>query len=322
MVAAVTVRENGQAEIAYVGEKPWHGLGTELRPGAGIEEWRKAAGMDWSIMTSPVQYNAGDQMIDMPGQRVLFRSDNKTALSVVSDAYKVVQPGEVLDFFKDLADGNGFTIETAGTLFEGRRFWALAAINEHAVVVGDDKISGYLLLSTSCDGSLTTSAKFTTVRVVCNNTLSAALKKAESGRKVSVSHRSTFVAEQVKRELGIARDSFGSFMRNARSLAAKSVTTGQAEQFVESLLTDTKFVTASAPRRSRQFTSVMNLFEGSAIGSDLPGVRGTAWGLVNAVTEYVDHRVNTKNDSIRMASAWFGRGDDLKNTAFERALAL
>ena len=49
---------NGQANMAYVGETPWHGLGQQLKAGASIETWRKAAGMDFAIYTSPVAFKS------------------------------------------------------------------------------------------------------------------------------------------------------------------------------------------------------------------------------------------------------------------------
>jgi phage/plasmid-like protein (TIGR03299 family) len=324
MVAAVTVRKNGFAEMAYVGEKPWHGLGQELDAGADIESWKKSAGMDWRIQRGVVRYATSREdglgLMEMPEQHVLFRSDTKSALGLVSPKYKVVQPGEVLEFFRDLTDANGYTLNTAGTLFDGKRFWALAAIGEEACVVGEDKIGGYLLLSSSCDGTLATTARFTTVRVVCNNTLGMALA-GKAKREVVVKHSSRFDPESAKQELGLARDHFGAFLKASRELAAKTMVNDTAEVFVESLLRDTKTVVSEDVRGSKQFQKIMDLFRGSAMGGTLISSEGSAWGLVNAVTEFVDHHARAKTDGHRLANAWFGRGDDLKTEALERALA-
>lgn len=326
MVAAVTVRQDGFAEMAYVGEKPWHGLGQELVLGADIETWKKAAGMDWRIQRGVVRYatsrDDGDMgLMEMPDQHVLFRSDTKAALGLVSPKYKVVQPGEVLEFFRDLTDANGYTLNTAGTLFDGKRFWALASIGEEACVVGEDKIGGYLLLSTSCDGTLATTARFTTVRVVCNNTLGMALK-GKARREYVVRHTSKFDAELAKQELGLARDHFGEFLKASRELAAKSMSNDKAGDFLELLLKETKTVVSEDVRGSKQFNKIMDLFRGSAMGGTLISAEGSAWGLVNSVTEFVDHHARAKTDAHRLTSAWFGRGDDLKTEALERALAL
>lgn len=95
---------------------------------------------------------------------------------MVSQRYKVVQPREVLEFYRDLSEVAGFELETAGVLKAGRRFWALARTGKSTALKGNDTVHGYLLLATSCDGTLATMAIPTSVRVVCNNTLAVACK--------------------------------------------------------------------------------------------------------------------------------------------------
>lgn len=323
MVAAVTTRKNGFAEMAYVGETPWHGLGQALEAGADIETWKQAAGMDWKINRSRVRYGEGANQQIFEDAHVLFRSDTKSALGIVSPKYKTVQPGEVLEFFRDLTESQGYVLNTAGTLFDGKRFWALAKVGDDAIVVGDDRVGGYLLLSTSCDGTLATTAKFTTVRVVCNNTLSMALSKNMASKGVfTLKHTSKFDPREAKDTLGLATGQFAEFMAAARTLSKKTVTIAKAGDFVESLLVDTKTVLGEDARKSRQFNKIMDLFKGSAMGGTLMGAEGTFWGLVNATTEFVDHNARSQTVDARLASAWFGRGDALKTTALERALAI
>lgn len=326
MVAAVTTRENGFAEMAYVGDKPWHGLGQKLEAGLSVDQWKIAAGMDWRVQSSKIRYATGHgqdaadfKVVD--DRVVLFRSDTKAALGVVSSKYQTVQPDEVLEFFRDLTESNGYQLNTAGTLFDGKRFWALASIGEEAVVVGEDRIGGYLLLSTSCDGTIATSARFTTVRVVCNNTLSMALS-GKSKKEVSVGHRSKFNANKVKDQLGLARGHFAEFLGAARTLSKRTLLKPAAEEFLEELLVETKTIYSEKPRETRQFKTVMDLFQGLGKGATLTGAEGSAWGMVNAVTEYVDHHARGNTASHKLASALFGRGDELKTTALTKALAL
>lgn len=323
MVAAVTVRKDGKAEMAYVGELPWHGLGEKLEQGASIEEWQVSAGMDWRIQRSMVRYvpGAGKDFITLPDQHVLFRNDTGLALGIVSDKFKVVQPAQVLEFFRDLVETAGFQLTTAGTLFEGRRFWAQAEIGAEGIVVGDDVVKGKLLLATAADGTLKTTARNCAERVVCNNTLSIAL--GEKGRhEVAISHRSRFDPKAVKTQFGLAANGFNMFMVQARQLSKRSLTTEKAEAFVETLLTATKIVTHDDVRASKAYQQIMGLFEGAGKGATLRGVEGTLWGVTNAVTEYVDHLARAATQSNRLSSAWFGRGDALKSEAWDRAVAL
>jgi len=324
MTDAVTVRKNGQVEHAFVGEVGWHGLGNQLKPNAKIETWLKAAGMDWAIERSPMMFQPKDHgdPVEIPGRNILYRNDDLFPLGEVSENYKVVQPNEVLEFFRDLCDNNGFSLNTAGTLFGGKRFWGLASIGETAVVVGEDQMKGYLLLATSADGSLATTAQFTTIRVVCNNTLSWAVEagKREKKGRVAVSHRSIFKPDDVKNDLGIVRGQFDEFMIAARKLAKQKVSKNDAAAFVGKLLTDSKTIASKEPASTRAFQKIMDLFNGQGQGSEMKGAKETMWGLVNSVTEYVDHHQNVKSIEYRMSDAFFGRGDQLKRQAMTDAL--
>jgi phage/plasmid-like protein (TIGR03299 family) len=336
MAHELTIRANQTAEMAYVGEKPWHGLGQQLSAGSPIEAWQVAAGMDWKIQRSKVRYFAdreGATQLEMPDQHVLFRSDTKEALGLVSAKYKTVQPAQVLEFFRDLTEGAGFELSTAGTLFGGKKFWALAKIGEGAEIVRGDRVGGYLLLATSCDGSSATTGKYVMERVVCNNTLTMAMN--EKGKAVKVSHRNVFNPAALKQSLGIAQESFASMVDAARTLTQIRMNRAGAEQFVRQLLRPAeavapasfdafmgKVLEAKDERAPRGEAEILRLFSGAAKGDSLPGVHGTAWGLLNAVTEYVDHHATAKTDSHRLNSAWFNGGDDLKTAAFEKLLAI
>lgn len=324
----------GKSEMAYVGETPWHGLGQQLEAGASIETWAQSAGMEWKIQRSKVRYFAdrdGAQQLEWPEQNVLFRSDTKAPLGLVSPKFKVVQPTEVLEFFRDLVDDSGFSLETAGTLFGGRRFWALASIGESAVISNSsDLIGGYLLLCTGADGTLATTARFTTVRVVCNNTLSMSLS-GKAKQEVTLSHRSHFDAGTFKDQLGIAHGSFKSFIKEMRHLAEVPVQCADADLLTRKLLApvglDTENImmmdeASEKLQASKSYQNIMGLFNGAGNGAKLVGVKDTAWGWVNAVTEHVDHHARAMSLDKRLDSAWFGKGDILKTRAVELAHAL
>lgn len=179
------------SSMAYTNAPPWHGLGNRLTEKQPIEVWAQQAGMNWHIRQSPVYFHSQRKTsVLYPGHQVLFRSDTEQALSVVSDRYQVVQPREILEFYRDLTEAGGFEMETAGVLKGGRKIWALAKTNQSAVLKRNDVINGYLLLATACDGTLATTAQFTSVRVVCNNTLAVAL--ANGACTVKVPHSTSF----------------------------------------------------------------------------------------------------------------------------------
>lgn len=331
MAHEISVRKDGFAETAYVGKVGWHGLGNELKAGATIEEWQVAAGMDWRIQKGVVRYNVERGNEDyapgyksFPEKHVLFRSDTKAPLSIVSDHFKVVQPHDVLEFFRDLSDRAGLRLDTAGVLFGGKRFWALAVADGTASVGRGDIFKNMLLISTSCDGSMATEGRWTRVRVVCHNTLSEAREDGKAGSRTT--HRSVFNPEKAKGDLGITKSNFAEFMADMRRLADTKI----AESEVVAMTAEA-YKPGAAKLAKEDFIKVLESYpvkttlelvlEGKAKGSTLDGVKGTAYGWLNGVTEFVDHHARSHTSDNRVANAWFGNGSALKARAMNMALS-
>ena len=271
--------------------------------------------MTWSYLEAPVMFQTGTEIRDFPDQKVIVRSDTHAPLSVVSRRYQVVQPVEVLEFYRDLVEVGGFELETAGVLKGGRKLWALAKTGQEAVLRGGDRVKSYLLLATACDGTLATTAQFTSVRVVCNNTLQIAL--GDSTAAVKVPHSTKFDPAQVKRALGVGVSTFQEFMYRMRLLSERRVTAGEAGKFAREVL---MLPTVSEKAAQSASDAVLALFHGKAIGASLDAANDTAWGLLNAVTEWTDHRRRARSPSNRLDSAWFGVGATIKQRALDAAI--
>lgn len=313
--------------MAYVGTTPWHQLGNQLPAKQPIEVWAEKAGMAWKICETPVRYmteqaGALGSIMSFDDQKVLYRSDTKAALSVVSQRYQVVQPQTVLEFYRDLIEVSGFELETAGVLKEGKKFWALARTGKAATLKGNDVVNGYILLATSCDGTLATTATPTTVRVVCNNTLAIALNGTSSAIKVP--HSTSFDAKAVKKQLGIAVSQWDSFMYRMKTLSERKVKSHESMNYFLKVLCQTEGQSnpATGLVNERALKKVQALYDGHGRGSELAAAKGTAWGLLSAVTEFVDHERKARNQDYRLDSAWFGAGANLKQRALEYALQL
>ena len=316
--------------MAYTGQSPWHQLGHALPKKQSIDVWAQAAGMQWRIQETPVRYLATGEAdalygeaLEFTEQKVLYRSDTHAPLSVVSQRYKVVQPQEVLEFYRDLSEVAGFELETAGVLKAGRRFWALARTGKSACLKGNDVGHSYLLLATSCDGTLATMAIPTSVRVVCNNTLAMALQGANAGA-IKVPHSTQFDAQAVKRQLGIAVNQWDSFMYRMNTLVERKVKTHETMSYFLKVICQTDQAGEGVPglANERALKKVQALFEGHGRGAELQAAKDTAWGLLSAVTEFVDHEKQARSQDNRLDSAWFGQGAVLKQRALEHALQL
>ena len=321
--------------MAYVGETPWHGLGNELTPNQPIEVWAKQAGMDWTIESSDVSYYAnhaagGKLIMPFPDNKVLYRSDTLEPLSVVSQRYQEVQPSEILEFYRDLTEQADFELETAGVLKGGRKFWALAKTGQSTALKGKDVSNGYILLATACDGTLATTAQFTSIRVVCNNTLAISLAD-KSGSVVKVPHSTVFDADKVKNQLGISINQWNEHMYQMKQLTERRITQAQATNYLNRLFNDvddtlimfpTNKKTQKAVPNAKAMNQIMTMFNGQGRGADLDSARDTAYGLLCAVTEFVDHERRAMSTDHRLDSAWFGTGANLKQKGLEEAMRL
>ena len=343
-------------QIAYVGETPWHGLGNQLSPHQPIEVWAEQAGMDWRIESSDVSYmaqNERGQSIIMPyeEQRVLYRSDTHAPLSVVSQRYLEVQPKQILEFYRDLTEQSGFELETAGVLKGGKKFWALAKTGQTSALKGKDVSNGYILLATACDGTLATTAQFTSIRVVCNNTLAIALKgQNSSAGVVKVPHSTKFDAEKIKQQLGISVRAWEDHMYEMKQLSQRKVTQTEAAAYFDAVFNNTSL---SVPEQEdgiiqfyrnvamqaqsnnpatkadnktepngRAMSKVMTMFNGQGRGAELSSAKDTAYGLLCSITEFADHERRAMSQDHRLDSAWFGAGAGLKQRGLEQALAM
>ena len=314
-------------QMAYVGDTPWHGLGNQLSPKQSLEVWRREAGMNWDILESPVYFKSNmaghlGSIHTFPEQKVLYRSDTKLPLSVVSQRYQTVQPKDVIEFYRDLTEVSGYELETAGVLKGGRKFWALARTGLDFTLKGKDQVNNYILLATSCDGTLATTATPTTVRVVCNNTLTVSLSGAPMAIKVP--HSTRFNPDVVKRDLGIAVSQWDDFKYQMSLLSQRKVRWKEAMGYFMDVICqvdDEAFVPEKLPNE-RGLRIVQDLYDGRGRGSELESADGTAWGLLSAVTEFVDHHKQARSTDNRLDSAWFGQGAQIKQRALDTALQL
>jgi len=310
----------GQAAIAYTGKVPWHGYGTPMEDDLSLDEWRVQAGLDWEVKRRPIGFWDGFEWRagDLKKKVALVRSDNEQPLSIVSDRYKVVQPKEVLEFFESVIEENGFKMSTAGSLKEGKRVWAMADCGED-FTIGDDHVGAHLLLATSYDGTFATTAQFTSIRVVCNNTLGFSLDRGGEGGVVRIPHTSDFNQWDIKAELGFDVN-WQRFQDQILQLTQYEVTDREVLNYFLTVVG----VTEDECAEGTQLTNVrkmMNLYT-SGPGSQLPSAKGTLWGALNAVTFLVDHCRAAANTGNRFDSAAFGGGAALKRRAFKEAVGM
>ena len=304
---------NGVAQMAYAGETPWHGLGTEVSDDISTDGMMKAAGLDWSVTKQPMYYMDDlGEMGEVPGKTALVRSSDNKVMDIVGSDWNPVQNAEAFEFFREFVDAGDMQMHTAGSLKEGKMVWALAKVNDGFTIKtaqGEDSIESYLLFSNPHQYGKSIDVRFTPIRVVCNNTLTLSLNQ-NVDQYVRVGHQRPFNAEDAMATLGMAQQKLETYKEAAEYLCQKSYTTDQMLDYFNQV-----FPSASDrdSNKSREAQEVMHTQAGANLGE------GTFWQLFNTVTYMTDHTLGRNNDN-RLQSSWYGSNQNVKKKALELAV--
>src|SRR5574337_54901 len=289
-------------ELAFRRDVPWHGLGQNVEENDSLDAMVKKAHMEWHVLRKPISMQIDNHTVQ-PGMDILYRNDNYFPLSVVPPSYEIVQPRDIFDFYRSLIDSAGYSMDVIGALHQGKKVWALAKTSTFEVVEGD-KVDCYLLLATSYDGSLATTAKFTTIRVVCQNTLNMALRDKQS---VKVRHSTKFNPEQVVDKLIEQND----WISQTKALVNLRISNNLAKEILSECMQKKDI------EESPQYRKIMDLFMKSGTMIE----RETGWGFLNAVTEYCDwYSKEKKNQNTRLEGMWFK--ESLKDKIYETLVSV
>ena len=304
---------NGVAQMAYAGELPWHGLGTEVSDDISTDDMMVAAGLNWSVEKQPMYYMDDlGEMGEIPGKNALIRSSDKKVMDIVGEDWNPVQNQEAFDFFRDFVESGDMKMHTAGSLKEGKMVWALAKVNDGFTIKtdqGEDSVESYLLFSNPHQYGKSIDVRFTPIRVVCNNTLTLSLNQ-NVDQYVRMGHQRPFNAEDAKVALGMAQQKLEKYKEAAEYLCQKAYT---AEQMVDYFNQVFPSAGERDSNKARAAQEVMHTQAGANLGE------GTFWQLFNTVTYMTDHTLG-RNADTRLQSSWYGLNQNVKKKALELAV--
>ena len=278
-----------------VREVPWHGLGTIVEDAPNSTEALILAGLDWDVVKKPVIVDGNA----VPGYVANVRSSDNSVLGIVSDRYKIVQNKQAFDFTDSLISSGEITYETAGSLKNGKTIWLLANLPDTTLV--GDEVKTYICFTNSHDGKGAIRAMMTPVRVVCNNTLNCAINSAK--RMWSMKHMGDMESKlaEAREALGLAEK----YMKNldivATELAVKKMSDSEIETAILNLfpmednMTDRQKNTIDLSRKA--FQTCLNM-------DDLANFKNTAWGFVNAASDFVSHVAPLRNTQSYRSNNW------------------
>jgi phage/plasmid-like protein (TIGR03299 family) len=324
-------------QMFSVREVPWHGLGVVLDEyPKSIDEALDKAGLGWKVTHGDVLVVKAPEwtddfgtkhpaeLIPAKGFKANLREDTGEVLGIVSDEYEVVDNRDAFRFL-DALIGSELHFETAGSLWGGRRVWTLARLPEY-IELGGDLSATYVYVANSHDGSMAVTAAVTPIRIVCANTLGAALRQAEHGasaeRTFRFRHTGNLQAKfaEARQVLGMTINYQKQFKALADGLALEPISERTLERSVLRhlwLIDDETMGARARANRERTIERVLSIFRGRGIAGDTTGNSpGSKWTAYNAIAEHLDYgrRYTARTNQVQRS---------FEDTALkQRALAL
>ncbi|MBP0620462.1 DUF932 domain-containing protein [Cupriavidus consociatus] len=324
-------------KMFYVGEVPWHGLGEPLPAPPDLEGAIRAGGLDWTVSTKLLSVTR-EPKSQVPQRVAIVRDDRKRGqsgrvLGVVHPQFQPLQNRDGMALFDELLGGGKY--ETGGYLKQGEVVWLQGALTQPIRVGDSDELNTYLLFSNSHDGSRAIDIRLTTVRVVCNNTLTLATRAREAGTFFRRGHDLTL--GQLKYE---ARAFFRLLLADQsaqqeimRKMAAAACDNAAFKAFLEKILPDPLRPASAATNKAmaQAYATRLDHIRASrqamlsirrdgcrqrASNQPVPAETETWWGALNAITAWVDHVQRVKD--VPFAHQMFGAGNDFKSSAYAR----
>lgn len=338
MAHEITERADGKAEAFFALKPAWHGLGQVLDHAPDSSTAIEQAGLDWTVEQLPafarktIATPEGEVIrdIEAPETRFNVRSDNGYILGPVGDGYKIVQNSEAFGFMDGLLQDGVIKYESAGSLKNGRIVWILARMPSVDTIAPGDDVFRYVLLTLAHDGTGAIRGLPTATRVVCWNTLSAALGSANKEQIVTIRHQGDMAAKMRRAQFMLAQydEQFTLHAQACKHLAGKRYTSSDLEAYIEALF-------PSVEEKGRARTIRDNNVADLRVNLESPrqhvgGIGGTWWSALNAVTELIDHQTASRGaddrekDENRMMRnlGLHGYNAGFKQSALELALTM
>lgn len=301
--------------MAWTNEKPWHGLGFEVSNKLTALQMMKASKTDWTVSKAPLFAKIQDQNIMLP-EMALVRDSDQSILDIVGEDWTPTQNETAFDFFREFVEQGKMTMETAGSLKKGKMVWVLAKVGNNFELFDGDKVESYLLFSNPHQYGMSIDVRFTSVRVVCNNTITMALN-AKANKVFKASHRAALDLSVVKETLGIVEKKMVEYKANATFLGSTEYTDESVLEYFNEI-----FPRPPSVKEDKAEKISKNAKNAVLALTHQPGVefaKNSWWQAYNAISYVTDHMMGREDDT-RVYNMWYGQTKDLKLKAFAKAM--
>lgn len=267
--------------MMYVREVPWHGIGTRVEEAPTSKDALWLAGLDWTVVAKPVFAETGEII---PGYTANTRSSDGSILGIVGNRYTIVQNEDAFTFTDSLVGNGDVKYECAGSLRGGRQIWLLARMPQQEIL--GEAVDPYLCFTNTHDGTGAVRVCMTPVRVVCNNTLNLALKTAK--RRWSARHTGSVASKlaEAQETLGLAKLYMSALTEEAELLVEQAMADAEIEAIFDKMYKREQ----ESKRQENRYNDMKDDFFARLNAPDVKPFRGTKYGAIMAMTDFVDHR--------------------------------
>jgi phage/plasmid-like protein (TIGR03299 family) len=317
--------QTGKHSFFSVKEKAWHGLGQIVTGYPTSAEALKIAGLDFTVSKLPNIHRLPDGTEQVSKTSFFtYRTDNNAVLGdKLGTDYSIVQNTDAFSFFDAIVQGDGIQYETAGALGKGERIFITAKLPDYIRVGSDDLIEKYLFLTTSHDGSGSITAAFTPIRIVCANTLNAALNNCSNSIKLRHTAGIKERLEQAHKVMGITNILSNQLESIFNDWTKVRITDKEVKKLIQAALVPNREVLRSLKegKENELSTCFINTCDNAfdyAMGNatqQMNTTKGTVFGAYNAVTGYFQNVRNYKDDEAKVKSLLLGGTGQLRTQA-------
>lgn len=314
---------------AFVRIPAWHELGNVIQYDPNTMEFQEVAGLNWTVSKKRIGFFDDFGNYHETDSYGLVRDKDSAFYGICKDKYQIFQNREAFEWCQPLVESGLFKWEAAGALKDGRNCWCLLNSGEREIIKGD-KLKNYLLINWSHDGLRSVIIQPTSIRVVCQNTLNAALNdKEEKKNQVKVPHFLTMKPklEEVRAMYENASAMFEIQQAKYEKMINTVLSETQKNEFVEEvckiMYTDTSLINGTkqlSEKTRKHVESVRNSFKtnlrlmmnGKASGQTELGLTNTLYGAFNATSEYIEHYMTQRGTKDGYSVLFGDRGKQIK----------
>ncbi len=322
---------DGKAQMAYAGALPWHGLGTQVDPAISTDDMMVAAGLNWELKKTKLITELYDKeqqktvRVKIEDRFAVTRTSDNRVMTICGKDWRPTQNHEAFEFFREFCEVGGATMETAGSLKDGQWVWAMAKLGNGFTLPNGDRTEGYLLFSLPHVVGASIQVRTTSVRVVCNNTLTFSLN-GKTQSEYRQNHMRDFDFARAKEIVNMANQNLADQADFAAKLQKVKMDKFDAMSFFSELMTGKALEKAEAEGlleaietpigvRSRMGQFMTAYMNGAGAEQD------TAWGVLNGLTFWTDHMSGADQDK-RLRDAWWGHNLRIKDKAIAKLAEL